>query len=75
MARRRPPAPETRVPDPALQPTLSIEDAGRLLGVSRTTAYKAAKTGDLPTIQIGGRKLVPTARLRDLLGIANPPTS
>jgi excisionase family DNA binding protein len=51
---------------------MSVEDAGRLLGISRTAAYNAAKAGDIPTIRIGGRVLVPTARLRELLGIPNP---
>jgi excisionase family DNA binding protein len=71
LAHRKPQTPVTPIPDPALKPTLSVEEAGRLLGISRTTAYNAAKTGDIPTIKISGRKLVPTARLRDLLGIAD----
>ena len=63
-----------QVPDPVVQPTISVADAGRLLGISRTSAYTAAKAGDIPTIKIGGRILVPTARLRELLGIVNSPT-
>jgi excisionase family DNA binding protein len=51
---------------------MSVEEAGRLLGISRTSAYNAAKAGDIPTIRIGGRLLVPTARLCDLLGITIP---
>ena len=32
-------------------------------------AYEAAKRGDLPTIRIGRRYLVPTAPLRRMLGL------
>jgi excisionase family DNA binding protein len=34
-------------------------DAGHRLGLSRTATYAAAKRGDIPTIKIGGRFLVP----------------
>ena len=37
---------------------LSIEEAAKVLGISRTLGYQAAKTGELPTIRIGGRILV-----------------
>ena len=51
-----------------LPPTIAIEEAGRLLGLSRTSAYRAAQRGELPTIRLNGRLHVPTARLRALLG-------
>jgi excisionase family DNA binding protein len=47
--------------------THSIEEAAEILGISRTSAYQAAKTGTLPTIRIGGRILVPTGALERLL--------
>jgi excisionase family DNA binding protein len=51
--------------------TLSIEEAGmEVLGLSRDAAYKAAKTGDLPTIRVGRRLLVPKAALEKLLASA-----
>ena len=53
-----------------LPPTISIERAARLLGVSRSTAYRAAAAGQLPTITFGRRRLVPTARLLEMLGVA-----
>jgi excisionase family DNA binding protein len=51
-----------------LPPTISVEEAGKILGLSRTSAYRAASRGDLPTIRINGRLYVPTARLLALLG-------
>jgi excisionase family DNA binding protein len=50
--------------------TLTVEETGRLLGISRGAAYRAAACGQLPTIRLGRRLLVPTARLHDLLGIS-----
>jgi excisionase family DNA binding protein len=47
--------------------TLTVEEAGRILGLGRTTAYAAAKRGDIPTISIGRRLLVPVDRLERLL--------
>lgn len=48
--------------------TLTVEEAGRLLGLSRPSAYEAASRGDLPTIRIGRRLLVPKAALEKMLG-------
>jgi hypothetical protein len=50
-------------------PTCSVEDAGRALGISRSAAYAAAKSGDLPTLRIGRRLVVPTAELHRMLRI------
>lgn len=55
--------------------TLSVEQAGELLGISRRSAYRAAEHGDLPVLRMGRRMLVPTARLLALLGVeAEEPT-
>lgn len=47
--------------------TVSVEDAARILGVSRGLAYRLAKTGTIPTIRLGKRLLVPKAALKKLL--------
>jgi excisionase family DNA binding protein len=52
-------------PDPA---TMTIPAAAQLLGISRSAGYRGANRGQIPTIRIGGRLLVPTARLHRLLG-------
>lgn len=46
-------------------------DAGRLLGIeSKSAAYRAAKAGFIPTVQLGERRwVVPTAALRTMLGL------
>jgi len=52
-----------------LPPTLTVEQAGELLGLSRSAAYRAAATGDLPTLAFGRRLVVPTFRLLEMLGL------
>ena len=50
------------------QPLLiPIPKAARLLGISRSAAYRCAASGDLPTAHLGGRVYVVTAKLRELL--------
>ena len=47
--------------------TVSVPEAARLLGIGRNTAYVAARSGELPTVRIGGRIVVPVHRLAELL--------
>ena len=50
------------------QPLLiPIPRAARLLGISRSAAYRCAASGDLPTRHLGGRVYVVTAKLQELL--------
>ena len=46
---------------------LTIAEAGKLLSLSRGSAYEAARRGDIPTIRIGRRLLVPRAALERML--------
>lgn len=46
---------------------ISVPEAGRLLGLSRSTTYEAVKRGDIPSVRIGGRVLVPLRRLEELI--------
>lgn len=52
-----------------LPPTITVEQAGDLLGLPVRTTYRAAARGEIPSIRIGRRLLVPTMRLLDLLGL------
>lgn len=51
------------------RPTVSVPDGGACVGLSRNASYEAAKRGDLPTIRIGRRVVVPTAPLLRMLGV------
>ena len=58
----------------ALQPdtqrlTVSVEEAGRILGISRGAAYARAGDGSLPTVRLGKRLLVPKGALQKMLQI------
>jgi hypothetical protein len=62
--------PQRVVPDPEVQPTMPVwPDTGEILGLSRQSAYGAARRGEIPTLRIGRRLVVPTAKLRQLLGL------
>ena len=50
-----------------LPATLTVEETGKLLGISRGLAFKAANSGEIPTIRIGRRLLVPGEQLRRML--------
>lgn len=52
--------------------TVSVwPEAGKMLGVSKPTAYEMARTGQIPTIRVGRKILVPLAPLRKMLGITD----
>ena len=55
------------IPHPADQPTMTIDEACLALRLSRSSGYEAARTGELPTVRVGRRLLVPTAALRRML--------
>ncbi len=42
---------------------ISVPHTAKLLGISRTSAYRFAGSGDLPTRRLGGRIFVVTAQL------------
>lgn len=54
------------------EPTVDVALAGRVLGVTRGTAYKAMKAGDIPSIKVGSQFRVPTTKLREMLGLPVP---
>ncbi len=47
--------------------TLTVEEAAQLLGISRSFAYEAVAAGELPSIRIGRRVLVPRGALERML--------
>jgi Helix-turn-helix domain len=52
------------------EPSVSVELAGKALGIQRSSAYAAIRSGELPHIRIGRRIAVPTAWLRSKLQIS-----
>jgi excisionase family DNA binding protein len=49
--------------------TTSVEVAGKVLGIGRRQAYAAVNAGEMPSLRMGGRILVPVAPLLKMLGI------
>ena len=47
--------------------TVSVEEAAKILGYSRNTAYEAVKNGQLPVIRLGRKIRVPKAALEQML--------
>lgn len=47
---------------------LTIDEAAEVLRISRQSAYEAARRGEIPTIRLGRRILVPRRALEKLIG-------
>lgn len=61
-----------RLPNPYATPLLTVPVAGELVGLSRSSAYRAAIAGDIPTTRVAGRLRVRTADLYASLGLPIP---
>jgi len=52
---------------------MQIDRVAKAVGISRAAAYEAVKTGDIPSIRIGRRIVVPTAAVRRMLQLDGGP--
>jgi excisionase family DNA binding protein len=61
------------IPNPADTPMLTLEQAARIMGIGRTTAYTLAKKDALPVpvVRVGSLYRLPTAPLLSALGLLN----
>ena len=55
-----------------IRQTYKVGEAAKLLGIGRNQAYEAVGRGELPTIKIGKRLLVPRAALDRMLNGGDP---
>lgn len=56
----------------ALTPvSVSILDAARMTGLSRSRIYELMAQGKIRSIYVGRRRLIPVSSLRELIGEAN----
>ncbi|MEV4317110.1 helix-turn-helix domain-containing protein [Actinocrispum sp. NPDC049592] len=46
---------------------MTVDEAAKLLGLPRASAYRYAKAGHLPTVRFGRRVYVVRAKLTDML--------
>jgi hypothetical protein len=63
-----------KIPDPTIRPTIPLQEAFTLLGISRATGYQQVHQGTfpVPVLRLGRNFKVPTAKLLDLLGLHAP---
>ena len=55
-------------PAPAIErQTYTVPEVAKILGIGRNTAYEICRNGEIPTIKIGGRVLVPRTAIDELL--------
>jgi excisionase family DNA binding protein len=54
--------------------TITVPEAAELLGLGRNSGYRAAANGQIPVLAVGHRLLVPTAKLRRMLGELEEPS-
>lgn len=47
--------------------TYTVEEAAERLGISRNSAYEAVRRGEIPSLRIGRRVLIPRAALERML--------
>jgi predicted DNA-binding transcriptional regulator AlpA len=61
--------PEVQADDPfaGLPLLIPVPQAAKLIGISRTAAYRFASAGDLPLKKLGRRVYVVSAKLRDFI--------
>lgn len=53
---------------------ISVPEAAKALGISKTHAYELAHAGELPTLQLGARRIVvPLAALKRMVAQASAP--
>ena len=52
--------------------TVTVEEAGCILGISRGLAYQMAREGKIPTIRFGKRLVVPKWAIEHLLQEPQP---
>lgn len=61
--------PSGALPDPAEKPVLTVDEIIPFVRLSRNGTYQAVERGEIPSIRIGRRILIPTAAFRRLLGM------
>lgn len=64
--------PNRELPDPNAEPTIGVERAGVILGISRGAAYAAVERDEIPAIRVGRRVVVPTAAFLERYRLAAP---
>jgi excisionase family DNA binding protein len=54
--------------------TVTVAEAGELLGIGRTLAYELVQRGELPAVRLGRRIVVPVRAIESVLDKATTST-
>jgi excisionase family DNA binding protein len=49
--------------------TYTVPEVAQILGVGRNTAYESCRAGEIPTVRVGSRVLVPRAAIEAMLSV------
>ena len=52
--------------------TITVQEAGTILGIGRSAAYAAVSRGEIPSLRLCGRILIPVPQLLRLVGYDPP---
>lgn len=47
---------------------MSVEEFRAIFGLSKQATYDAIRRGEIPSLKFGKRILIPTAKIREMLG-------
>jgi excisionase family DNA binding protein len=54
---------------------MDVDEAAKLLGLSRNAAYAAVAAKQIPSLRLGRRIVIPRAALERMLEVAVPPVA
>lgn len=60
------------IPDPATEPTIAVNRGAAVLGIGLRNAYDAIERGDIPSIRVGRRIVIPTRKFLEKFDLLEP---
>jgi hypothetical protein len=60
---------DRKIPDPIEAPTITVKRYAQIVGIGLRTAYAAVESGEVPSIKIGNRKVIPTRQALAAVGL------
>jgi excisionase family DNA binding protein len=50
--------------------TLTVEEAAEILGIGRSLCYELVRRGEIPSLRLGGRWVIPRKAIEEMLAAA-----
>lgn len=67
------PSPDADPPSSGRRLALSVDEAAALIGVSRDLVYDLVARGEIPSVRLGRRIVVPRRALEEAMDVATTP--